>query len=88
MGWKFLCSQVSSRRPSNVKHTGLSFQGERCITCFFFLSRRLGVDIVNSLVIICVAETILCPARDLCPELVFLSQSIKLLFMEDVTCSL
>jgi hypothetical protein len=46
------------------------------------------VDIVNSLVIICVAETILCPARDLCPELVFLSQSIKLLFMEDVTCSL
>lgn len=43
-----LCSQISTRETWNAKHTALSLQRKRCIICF--LPRRLGMDVVISLV--------------------------------------
>lgn len=43
-----LSSQISTRRTWKIKHTGLSFQRKRHITCC--LPRMLGAGVVNSLV--------------------------------------
>lgn len=43
-----LCSQISSMEIRNVKHSGLSLQRQRYITCF--LPRNVGIYRVNSLV--------------------------------------
>ena len=44
-----LCSQMRTRETRNVKHTELSLQRERCITCF--LTRRPRMNVINCLVI-------------------------------------
>lgn len=43
-----LSSQIRTRRTWNIKHTGLSFQRKRPITCC--LPRMLAAGVVNSLV--------------------------------------
>lgn len=45
---RFLCSQISNQKTRFVKHTVLSLQRKRCIICF--PPRRLGIDVINSLV--------------------------------------
>lgn len=61
-------------KPGIVKHTGLFLRSKECITRY--PSRRLGVDMVNSLPS-AVAHTPLDPSPDPYHESVLLSQSIE-----------
>ena len=96
-----LCSRTSIRKTRNVKHTGLSLQRERCITCF--MHRKLGVDKVSSLVTFALSVWLghvvslswTCLFQAICSTILLgsslepylLCSSIELTFMELVTCA-
>lgn len=85
VAWKSLCTQISTGRNRNVNHTGLSLQIEECITCYPF--RRLGEDIVNSLMTVALSMW-LRPHWILLKFLPWTCQFIEHVFMESVALKL
>ena len=74
-----------------LKHAGLSLQRERCIT--YLPTSRLGMDVVNNLVIFCKGQVSFVPPSNCLFQTLPLStlniasQSIKSILMRDVTCN-